>query len=308
MKFITFAMSSTLQSNPVSPREGYVPVDRARLYFRDIGKGQSILILHGGPDFDHTYLLPEMDHLSDSFRLWYYDQRGRGRSAEAVQPEDVDIESEVNDMESLRKHFHLESTAVLGHSWGGVLALEYAIRHPDRVSHLILVNTAPASHDDYMLLRQELPKRRAADDVEKMNELSSTAAYQEGDPETVAGYYRIHFRATVKKPEYLGKVIHRLRQGFTQPGILKARRIEDRLKNETWLSDEYNLFPQLEKLEIPTLVIHGDYDFIPVECAAHIARAIPDARFVLLEDCGHFSYLEHTDQVYKIIRDFLLEV
>ena len=90
-----------------------------------------------------------MDRLSDSFRLIYYDQRGRGKSAAHVQPEDVSLASEMQDVESVRAFFRLESAVVLGHSFGGLLAMEYALRHPDRVSHLILMNTAPASYDGF---------------------------------------------------------------------------------------------------------------------------------------------------------------
>src|SRR5687768_4694786 len=208
--------AKTQRSDQPAIREGYIPVEKAGLYYREIGQGQPIIILHGGPDFDHSYLLPDMDRLSDSFRLIYYDQRGRGKSAGNVRPEDVTIQSEIEDLEGLRNYSRLESAAVLGHSWGGVLAMEYAIHHPDRVSHLILMNTAPASHDDYMLLQQELPKRRAAGDVEKMKSMSSTSRYKKGDPDTVAEYYRIHFRATVRQPEHLERVIASLRLSFTK--------------------------------------------------------------------------------------------
>jgi proline iminopeptidase len=61
-----------------TPRESRIPVGGAELYSREIGRGHAIIVLHGGPDFDHTYLLPELDRLSDSFHLFYYDQRGRG--------------------------------------------------------------------------------------------------------------------------------------------------------------------------------------------------------------------------------------
>jgi pimeloyl-ACP methyl ester carboxylesterase len=169
-----------------------------------------IIILHGEPDFDHNYLLPDMDRLSDSFRLIYYDHRGRGQSGSNVQPEDVTIESEIKDLESLREYFQLVSVAVLGHSWGGVLAMEYAIRHPNRVSHLILMNTAPASHNDYMLLREQLPHKRAPGDIEKLKAISSSAMYTEGDLKTDAEYYRIYFRATVRRPEQLEQVIKNL--------------------------------------------------------------------------------------------------
>ncbi len=297
-------MRTNFPSDQPAPRKGYAPVENAQLYYREIGQGQPIIVLHGGPDFDHNYLLPDMDRLSDSFRLIYYDQRGRGKSVVNVQPEDVSIQSEIQDLESLRQYFQLESVAVLGHSWGGLLAMEYAIRHPNRVSHLILMNTAPASRDDYMLLRQELPRKRAAGDVETLKALSSSAKYQQGDLETDAEYYRIHFRATLRQPEHLERVIQSLRLNFTKEGILKARAIEERLRNETWLSSEYNLLPKLKRLGIPTLVLHGDYDFIPVESAAHIAQAISGARLVVLRECGHFSYLECPDQVRKEIADF----
>ena len=75
------AMYSHFQSDQPAPLDGYIPVENARLYYREIGQGQPILLLHGGPDFDHTYLLPDMDRLSNAFRLIYYDQRGRGKSA-----------------------------------------------------------------------------------------------------------------------------------------------------------------------------------------------------------------------------------
>lgn len=137
-------MRASRRADSPSARRGFVPVDKAGLYFREIGQGPPIVVLHGGPDFDLNYLLPEMDRLSAAFRLIYYDQRGRGRSAARVRPEDVSIESEARDLERVREYFQLESLAVLGHSWGGVLAMEYALRHPRRVSHLILMNTAPA--------------------------------------------------------------------------------------------------------------------------------------------------------------------
>ena len=293
-----------MHPNPSTPCEGYTPVEHAELYTREIGQGQPILILHGGPDFDHTYFLPELDRLADAFRLIYYDQRGRGRSAKNVQPEDVTIESEVEDLERLREYFQLGSVALLGHSWGAVLAMEYATRHPQRVSHLVLMNTAPASQSDYMLLRQDR-RARSPDDIAQLKAMAaSDAGYQEGDPEAVAAYYRIHFRAALQRPEHHEKIIQRLRASFTQEGIRKSRAIEERLMQETWRLNEYDLLPRLRQLHIPTLVIHGEHDFVPRECAAHVAEAITGARFTVLKDCGHFSYLECPDDVRKEIDEF----
>jgi proline iminopeptidase len=296
-------MNAALQLDSLIPREGYIPVGNAELYYREIGKGQPIIILHGGPDFDHAYLLPDLDRLSDSFRLIYYDQRGRGKSADHVQSGDVSIQSEIADLDSVRKYFQLKSVAILGHSWGALLALEYAIRHPICMSKLIIMNTAPVSHDDYLLLRK-IRRDKTPVDIKELKKWSSDVRYQAGDPDAVADYYRVHFRATIRQPEHLEHVIRSLRSSFTKEGILKAREIEKRLYDETWYVNEYNLLPKLKGLHIPTLVIHGDYDFVPVECSEHVAQAMPGARFAVLKDTGHFSYVESPNEVRKEIDDF----
>ena len=215
-------MNTLPQSDQLFPRESMV----AGLYVRQIGQGQPVVVLHGGPDFDHTYLLPEMDRLSDVFRLIYYDQRGRGRSAKNVEPEDVTIQSDVADLERLRRHFKQDSLTLLGHSWGGLLALEYAIAHPDHISHLILLNSAPVSRQDYLLLRR-MRQQSAPADLEKLRARSSDPQYLQGDPDTVAKYYHIHFRAALRQPEHLEKVIYSLRKCFKShvATILSMRRM-----------------------------------------------------------------------------------
>jgi len=158
--------------------ERFVPVDGAEVYVRQIGAGHPIVVLHGGPDFDHSYLVPELDELAESSRLVYYDQRGRGRSAAGVRPEDVTIDTEIDDLDQLRRQLQLGRIAVLGHSWGGVLAVEYATRHPEHVSHLILMNTAPASGRDADRVRQQRRAGRPAGDVERMQAIDATARFR----------------------------------------------------------------------------------------------------------------------------------
>ena len=291
-------------SHPVA-REGHVPVGSAGLFYRDIGHGAPIVVLHGGPEFDHGYLLPEMDRLADSFRLIYYDQRGRGRSADGVHPEDVGIESDVEDLESLRRWFELDSIIVLGHSWGGVLAMEYTVRHPKHVSRLVLINTAPASHPDVQLLRDHFRNIRPAGDAERMASLRATTAFVDGDLEVEAEYYRIHYGLALPRPEHVERVVGRLRTNVTSEGVLKARAIEERLYEQTWSLPDYDLVSQLSRLDTPTLVIHGDKDFVPVELAARIADAMPRGRLIVIPGCGHFAYLEFTDLIHTHITSFV---
>jgi proline iminopeptidase len=94
-----------------------------------------------------------------------------------------------------------------------------------------------------------------------------------------------------------------IRQG--KSGILMARAAEDRLMHDTWEVPGYDLLPRLQNLLVPTLVLTGDHDFIPTEIAQHIARAIPGAKLVVLENCGHFAYLERPEEVRAALTGFV---
>lgn len=135
------------------------------------------------------------------------------------------------------------------------------------------------------------------------------AGYKEGDPDAVAAYYRIHFKAALKRPEHYEQLMARMRPSFTtKEVILNARHIEDRLMADTWSADGYDLVPKLRILSIPALVIFGDHDFIPGFVAAHIADSMPNARFVTMKDCGHFAYLECPGAARKEIDGFFRNV
>src|SRR5260370_12277381 len=128
--------------------------------------------------------------------------------------------------------------------------MQYALRHPDRVSQMILMNTAPASHEDYLLLRQERLKRRTANE-EMLNTLESSAGYRDGDQDTVAKYYEIAFGTTFKQPG-LNKGLN-LR--WTKEDVLRGREIEDRLMGGLSWSAGFTIPPRLRQLSLPPLNI-----------------------------------------------------
>ena len=176
-----------------------------------------MIVLHGGPDFDISYLLPELDRLSDKFHLIYYDQRGRGRSADYGTPEDVTLESEMADLDEVREHFHLEKVVLLGHPWGTVLALEYALRHPERVSRLVLMDPAPASAADINRFRKERVEKWPVL-MELRKAIADTAAYKEGAPDAVVAYYRVHFEPALARSEDYEKLMVRMQARFIEQG------------------------------------------------------------------------------------------
>ena len=287
--------------------EGFITVPRARLYYRMVGTSTPLVVLHGGPDFNHSYLLPEMDRVAGSARLIYYDQRGRGKSSDGVAPEDVTIESEIDDLDRLRQHFELDTVSLLGHSWGCLLALEYAMRYPNRTGSLVLMNPAPASRRDLLLFQEQ---RRAAesDILSRMEAIAQTPSYLEGDIATEAEYYRAHFQRAVRRPEHVDEVVARLRMHFTPGDILKARAIEERLYEQTWRRPAYDLLDRLKRFAGPMLVLHGDHDFFTLDCARNIATASTMGELVVIEKCGHFAYLESPEVVSEAIAGFLSRV
>ena len=298
---------STLQTiSNSNPSESRIKVGSTSLYVRVIGKGQPVVVLHGGPDFDHSYLLPDLDRLKNDFLLIYYDQRGRGRSAENVEPEDVTLKSDLDDLDRVRQHFRRKSVVLLGHSWGTVLALEYALRHQTRVSHLILMNPAPASAADLAAFRKIYIEKIGAD-MDRQRAIVASAAYQVGNPLAVIARYRIHFKPALARADDYERLMATMQAAFTRQGsegIVKARAVEDRLMRDTWEIPDYDLVPKLRSLRVPTLVIAGDHDFFPIDVAAHIADALPNGKLVTMKDCGHFAFLECPDEVRNALVGF----
>lgn len=283
------------------PIENALHVRGANLYFRTIGEGKPVFLLHGGPDFDHTYLLPSMDGLARFCRLIYYDQRGRGRSG--GEAGDVTIETELLDLDELRKHFQYERIALLGHSWGAILGMKYAARFPERVSHLVLVNPASAKYEDIAIAR----KRRAASLAafeQELNEIKESKGFLDGDPATVARLYEVVFRPATKDPRHAAMLDFRL-EHFTKEGVVSARAIEERLYSESLSDPKFDMTNELSKVRAPTLVVHGADDFFPESGSERITHSITGARLIILPNCGHFAFLEAPDIFRNSIREFL---
>ncbi|HEY0866717.1 MAG TPA: alpha/beta fold hydrolase [Fimbriimonas sp.] len=278
-----------------------VPLNGESFFCRQVGRGPEAFVLHGGPDFDHSYLVPGMDLLADEFRLSYYDQRGRGRSTGAA--ESVSLASEVEDLDAIRRHFGLDRLDLLGHSWGAILALEYALRHPDRVSRLILMNPAPVTSGD-MARTRELRSSRLADQRRELDAISQSPAFAAGDPAVVSRYYKRVFVAGLKNPDHLRRLDWEFTH-FTPSGLRRARAIEERLFAETFSRHDFDMSGRLTGIRAPALVVHGDHDFVPVDCARRIAAAIPGARIVVLPECGHFAFVEQPEETHREVSRFL---
>jgi proline iminopeptidase len=262
-------------------------------------------VIHGGPDFDHQYLLPELDALSSACHVVAYDQRGRGRSR-GPGADDVTMASEINDLDAVRRAVTDGPVALLGHSWGGVLAMAYAGQHPDRVSKLVLVGTGPATHHDWVALRDEIARHRSPEDRAAFARIDTSAPYLDGEPDADLAHYAVHFRIAVTDPDrHLPILLPRLRAGWSAEDVRRARRIEARLYDETTNSRSFDLRSGLSALDAPTLLLHGSADFIPLRLVRPIQDAIPRASVVVLDRCGHFPLMEQPARAMSCLAEFL---
>lgn len=261
------------------------------LFERRVGAGPPVVVLHGGPGAHHDYLLPGCDRLARGRTLIYYDQRGGGRSPVS---RDVPVgwREQVADLEALREQWGLEQLAIVGYSWGGLLALLYALEHPDRVSHLALVSSAPCWRAARAEFEARFAARSAAPRIATMRAEVMASGLKEEDPEA---YRRRMFELSVAGY-------------FHDPGKVSGLtpfRVTGRTQQEVWESlGDYDLRPRLGTVRVPVIVLHGDDDPIPVASAETLAGGL-GAPFHLLPDCGHVPYVEAIEPFTELLDGFL---
>jgi proline iminopeptidase len=273
-------------------REGMVAVRGVELFVRRVGQGSPAVVLHGGPGAHHDYLLPGFDALADGRELIYYDQRGGGRSPVA---RDVAVgwTEHVADLEALRTTWGLERLTLAGYSWGGLLALLYAVSHPGRVGRLALISPAPAWRAARDQFEDAFARRNLDPAFQEARRQLRESGLRERDP---AAFQQRIFELSVA-PYFFDP--ERARE-------LTPFRVTGRTQQEVWQSlGDFDLRPRLTELRgIPALVLHGEEDPIPIE-AARTAAGLIGAEFHALSHCGHVPYVEAFDAFRTLVGGFL---
>lgn len=298
--FLAAILSGCMAQEPIQIAEsGYVKVEEGELFYEKFGTGEPMVVLHGGPGFDHSYLMPGMLDLAKDHEVIFYDQRGSGLSLKtSLQPDRINLKHFVKDLDDLRKHFGLKKFILVGHSWGGYLAMSYAIEHPEAVSKLVLITPAPADYKGMQSFLSNVSKK-----TEKMDmaALSDYEKFKELTAEQVSDLYREFLSVYFYNPKDAEKLTLNAKKESLESGF----KVEEELSKTVTCNPTNNLFPKLRSLKVPTLVIHGDVDVIPWQTAKQTHEAIPGAKWVLLKNCGHFPYVEKPSELFKNIREFL---
>ena len=261
------------------------------IFERRAGAGPATVVLHGGPGAHHDYLLPGFDALATGRTLIYYDQRGGGRSPVAREIP-VGWKEQVADLEALRGAWGFDRLSLAGYSWGAMLALLYAIRHPDRVERLALVSPAPAWRAMRDRFEAEFARRNLDPALQEERKRLRESGLRESDS---AVYQQRVFELSVV-PYFFDPARAR---------DLTPFRVTGRTQQEVWSSlGDFDLRPELPALRVPAIVLGGVDDPIPVENAEAIAAGL-GAPLHRLERCGHVPYVERADAFVPLLSDFL---
>ena len=284
-------------------REGYIEGAGARIYFKTLGRGVPLLVLHGGPGADHSDFLPALQPLARGCQLVFIDERGSGRSERLKDPQGYTLTRMVKDIECVRQHLRLARLVVLGHSFGGILAQAYAVRHPKRILGLVLAGTGSTARcidRDFRNLRRRLPARLRARLIrqEKAGIFQADGAYKRNYAAASAEALAPYMYAKAPPPRYrqpfeIGMEV--LREMWVRRSDF---RIDGNLKG-------FDFTKSLARVRAPSLVVIGDRDLVST-ATADISRAcLPRATLVVMAECAHMMFIDQTVRFNRLLEEFL---
>lgn len=280
----------------------FVQVNGARLYFDVEGAGlvpdgpalrekPTLLLLHGGPGFDHALFKPAFSALSDIAQVVYYDHRGNGRSS-GRDPAEWTLAQWGDDVKGLCDALGIEKPIVFGHSFGGFVAQAYATRHPSHPGKLILADTAAKVDFETMFAAFERVGGPQAAAIARVHWLNPTL-------ESRAKFLEVCFPLYRAKPDVNPSV---------NRSIMKAE-IALHFNGPNNEQGRMDFRAALARVQCPTLVFCGGRDpVMPMAFSETIAASLPPrlVRFERFPESGHVPFLDEQERTFALMREFIL--
>ena len=260
-----------------------------------MGRGTPLALMHGGPGAD-LYTMLAFKPLADQFTLVFYDHRCNGRS-EGADVSSLSWENLTADADALREKLGFEKWAVLGHSFGGYVALEYALRYPDRLSALVLVDTGGDSRWAQEKAPEVLAQRGYSPEMVNLARrfLNGQIEPREMFPDLMklGKAYTYHVSP--------GQIPHMI-----LTGLQRKLRPEALIYGATHFLKGWSVMDRLNQIKVPTLILAGREDFqFPPKHQQELAAGIPNSRLVILDQAGHNVHDEQPAEVQRVLREFL---
>jgi proline iminopeptidase len=287
----------------VTEQRGEVEVEGGTVRYRVLGGGdRTLVLLHGGPGGGSLYLKPLERLAGRDRRVVTYDQLGCGDSDRPNDPSLWRAERFVEELERLRAHLGLEEFDLYGHSWGGMLATDYALAHQEHLRSLVLASTIA----DAALLQREMARlldgfpAEVRETLRRHEEAGTTdsAEYQEA----ITAVYRVHLCRCDPWPPEVEKTFEDFAMGVYVPmwGPSEFAFVGN-------LAD-WNRVDRLHEIEVPTLVTVGRHDELTPACSEQISERLPNARLVVFENGSHMTFWEETERYLSVVDEFLRSV
>lgn len=285
-------------------KDGYVQVLGYKLYYKEFGepvKG-TVLCLHGGPGATHEYMLPLAELASLRYRVVFYDQLGCGNSELPKNHALFVPERYVEEVEEFRKAMKLGKVHIIGSSWGGMLAIAYALKYQRNMKSLITVgglHSVPMTIQEMERMKQKLPEEVRV----KMEKLEEEGRYEDPEyQEAVSVFYKRHLCRMEKWPKELenshqkiSKPVYYTMNGPNEFSIIGNIRYWD-------VSD------RIQKIRVPTLITGGRYDEVSPKVARDMHKRIKGSKLIIFEKSSHLPFWEEREEFMKRVSEFLENV
>lgn len=296
-------MSELPGNSDATVEEGYVTVNGVAHFYKSIGDGEPFVVLHGGPGMWHDELFPFFDDLAHDHLVVFYDQRGNGKSAmDQITDDNFTVEWLVSDLEELRKAWGFDRINIVGHSWGGLLGMYYATEHPDRVARLVLVDPAPVNTGLLIESYKALIARFGEGEWEYLEGLYESDAFLAGDPAALNEAMRLSEGATFHVAE--------AREAYFDLVAfdpVTARNMVAISGPAQTMKMNITVQAKLGNITCPTLIIHGEEDFIVADAPELIRDLIPHSELAIIRESGHYPFIEQPQAFSETLRRFVEE-
>lgn len=285
-------------SQDIEQSEGkLININGTELFVKVVGSGEPIIVVHGGPVLDHSYLYSHLEPLSENYKLIFYDQRLSGRSSANVDSSDISLSTFVKDIKELQSHLDLEEAHVLGHSWGGLLAMKYAISYPSYIKSLMLINSMAPTSELWHKEETILARRKTEEDSLARQKIMQSEPFRDNSPEAIEKLLELSFRNQFYNRENAKKL-----DLFVPNDYMARSRSFSHLMAD--LSD-YDLLQELEKMDLPTLVIYGASEPATNISGPVLDKHIPNSDYTIIKKSGHFPFIEQPLEFRQTVQDFL---